>query len=154
MALDRRRCQGGWGRSERCWHVRDQFCGLSAEIAVYAENEAEARARAAGQLRLRGLKVAERYQPTASSRRSRRRGGWSSATSETFQNTLICSRNDARPQSGSDMRIERIWQTVWICMCMCGSCRRFELITGYDGDSPLSRSAGVALVGSVSANSW
>src|SRR5512132_4064716 len=35
-----------------------QFCGLSAEITVYAENEAEARAKAVDQLRLRGLKVA------------------------------------------------------------------------------------------------
>ena len=33
--LDRRQC---------CWHVSYQFCGLSAEITVYAENEAEARA--------------------------------------------------------------------------------------------------------------
>jgi hypothetical protein len=31
---------------------------LSAEIAVYAENEAEARAKGVDQLRLRGLKVA------------------------------------------------------------------------------------------------
>ena len=29
--LDRRQC---------CWHVSYQFCGLSAEITVYAENEA------------------------------------------------------------------------------------------------------------------
>ena len=41
-----------------CWHVNYQFCGLSAEITVYAENEAEARAKAVDQLRLRGLKVA------------------------------------------------------------------------------------------------
>jgi hypothetical protein len=34
------------------------LCGLSAGIAVYAENEAEARAKAVDQLRLRGLKVA------------------------------------------------------------------------------------------------
>ena len=47
--LDRRQC---------CWHVSYQFCGLSAEITVYAENEAEARAKAVDQLRLRGLKVA------------------------------------------------------------------------------------------------
>ena len=33
--LDRRQC---------CWHVSYQFWGLSAEITVYAENEAEARA--------------------------------------------------------------------------------------------------------------
>ena len=46
--LDRRKC---------CWHVSYQFCDLSAEIAVYAENEAEARAKAVAQLRLRGLKV-------------------------------------------------------------------------------------------------
>jgi hypothetical protein len=47
--LDRRQC---------CWHVSYRFCGLSAEITVYAENEAEARAKAVGQLRQRGLKVA------------------------------------------------------------------------------------------------
>ena len=47
--LDRLRC---------CWHVRFQFCGLSAEIAVTAENEAEARAKAVDQLRRRGLKLA------------------------------------------------------------------------------------------------
>jgi hypothetical protein len=35
-----------------------QFCDLSAEITVYAENEADARAKAVDQLRLRGLKVA------------------------------------------------------------------------------------------------
>jgi hypothetical protein len=44
--LDRRQC---------CWHVSYRFCGLSAEITVYAENEAEARAKAVDQLRLRGL---------------------------------------------------------------------------------------------------
>ncbi len=43
---------------ERCWHVRYQFCGLFAEITVYAVNEDEACARALDQLRLRGLKVA------------------------------------------------------------------------------------------------
>jgi hypothetical protein len=47
--LDRRQC---------CWHVGYQFCDLSAEIIVYAENEADARAKAVDQLRLRGLKVA------------------------------------------------------------------------------------------------
>jgi len=47
--LDRLRCG---------WHVRYEFCGLSVQIAVYAENEAEARAKAVEQLRLRGLKVA------------------------------------------------------------------------------------------------
>ena len=41
-----------------CWHVSYQFCGLSAENTVYVENEAEARAKAVDQLRLRGLKVA------------------------------------------------------------------------------------------------
>jgi len=41
-----------------CWHVRYQFCGLSPEITVYAENEAAARAKAVDQLRKRGLKVA------------------------------------------------------------------------------------------------
>jgi hypothetical protein len=46
--LDRRQC---------CWHVSYRFCGLSAEITVYAENEAETRAKAVDQLRLRGLKV-------------------------------------------------------------------------------------------------
>ena len=48
--LDRLRC---------CWHVGHQFCGLLAEITVYAENEAEARRKVVDQLRLRGLKVAE-----------------------------------------------------------------------------------------------
>jgi hypothetical protein len=48
-ALDRLRCG---------WHVRYEFCGLSAEIAVTAENEAEARAKAVDQLRRRGLKLA------------------------------------------------------------------------------------------------
>jgi hypothetical protein len=47
--LDRRQC---------CWYVRYRFCDLSAEIALYAENEADARARAVDQLRRRGLKVA------------------------------------------------------------------------------------------------
>jgi hypothetical protein len=47
--LDRLRCG---------WHVRYEFCGLSAEIAVTAENEAEARAKAVDQLRRRGLKLA------------------------------------------------------------------------------------------------
>jgi hypothetical protein len=42
----------------RARHVRYQFCGLSAEITVQAENEAEARAKAADQLRRRGLKFA------------------------------------------------------------------------------------------------
>jgi hypothetical protein len=46
--LDRRQC---------CWHVSHQFCDLSAEITVYAENEADARAQAVRQLRRRGLKV-------------------------------------------------------------------------------------------------
>ena len=45
-------------RLQRCWHVSYQFCELSAEVTVYAENEAEARAKAMDQLRLRGLKVA------------------------------------------------------------------------------------------------
>jgi hypothetical protein len=44
--------------ADHCWHVRYQFCDLSAEITVYAENEADARAKAVDQLRLRGLKVA------------------------------------------------------------------------------------------------
>ena len=48
----------GLGRLQCCWHVRYQFCGLSAQITVYAENEAAARAKAIDQLRLRGLKVA------------------------------------------------------------------------------------------------
>ena len=43
--------------ADHCWHVCYQFCDLSAEITVYAENEAEARAKAVDQLRLRGLKV-------------------------------------------------------------------------------------------------
>jgi hypothetical protein len=32
----------GLDRLQCCWHVRYQFCGLSAEITVYAENEADA----------------------------------------------------------------------------------------------------------------
>ena len=47
--LDRLRC---------CWHVGYQFCGLSAEIIVYAESEAHAQAKAVDQLRRRGLKLA------------------------------------------------------------------------------------------------
>src|SRR5207237_1328858 len=42
----------GLGRRQWCWLVSYQFCGLSAEIAVYAENEAEARAKAVDQLHL------------------------------------------------------------------------------------------------------
>ena len=41
-----------------CWHVLYQFCGLSAEIIVRAQNETEARVKAVDQLRARGLKVA------------------------------------------------------------------------------------------------
>jgi hypothetical protein len=44
--------------ADHCWHVRYQFCDLSAEITVHAENEAEARAKAVDQLRRRGLKLA------------------------------------------------------------------------------------------------
>jgi hypothetical protein len=47
--IDRLRC---------CWHVTYRFCDLPAEITVYAENEAAARAKAIDQLRRRGLKVA------------------------------------------------------------------------------------------------
>jgi len=47
--IDRRQC---------AWHVRYQFCGLSAEITVHAESEVEARAKAADRLRRRGLKLA------------------------------------------------------------------------------------------------
>jgi hypothetical protein len=43
--------------ADHCWPVCYQFCGLSAEITVYAENEAEARVKAVDQLRLRGLRV-------------------------------------------------------------------------------------------------
>ena len=42
----------------RCWHVGYNFCDLCAEIIVYAENEADARAKAVEQLRHRGLKLA------------------------------------------------------------------------------------------------
>jgi hypothetical protein len=45
------------GRVQRSWRVTYQFCGLLAEIAITAENEAEARAKAIHQLRQRGLKV-------------------------------------------------------------------------------------------------
>lgn len=54
MRLDRRQC---------CWHVSYRFCGLSTEIIVHAENEAEARAKAVDQLRLRGLKWPEPLVP-------------------------------------------------------------------------------------------
>jgi hypothetical protein len=47
--LDRLQCS---------WHVSYQFCGLSAQITVYAESEAAARTKAVDQLRLRGLKLA------------------------------------------------------------------------------------------------
>jgi hypothetical protein len=47
----------GLDRLQCCCHVVYQFCGLSAEITVYAENEVDARAKAVDQLRLRGLKV-------------------------------------------------------------------------------------------------
>jgi hypothetical protein len=53
-----KRSSKGLDHLQCCWHVRYEFCGLSAQIAVYAENEAEARAKAVEQLRLRGLKVA------------------------------------------------------------------------------------------------
>jgi hypothetical protein len=39
----------------RCWHVAYRFCGLTAEIIVYAQDDAEARAKAVQQLRVRGL---------------------------------------------------------------------------------------------------
>jgi hypothetical protein len=42
----------------RCWHVGYNFCDLFAEIIVYADNEADARAKAVDQLRRRGLKLA------------------------------------------------------------------------------------------------
>jgi hypothetical protein len=48
----------GPDRLQCCWHVAYRFCGLSAEITVYARDEAEARAKAVHQLRMRGLKVA------------------------------------------------------------------------------------------------
>jgi hypothetical protein len=47
--LDRARC---------CWHVGYEFCGLNAEIAVYANDEAGARSRAVEELRNRGLRIA------------------------------------------------------------------------------------------------
>lgn len=48
----------GVDRARCCWHVGYEFCGLNAEIAVYATDEAEARSRAVEQLRHRGLKIA------------------------------------------------------------------------------------------------
>ncbi len=48
----------GVDRARCCWHVGYEFCGLNAEIAVYATDEAEARSRAVEQLRNRGLKIA------------------------------------------------------------------------------------------------
>ena len=44
-------------RQQCCWHVRYQFCDLSAEITVYANNEVDARTEATDQLRRRGLKL-------------------------------------------------------------------------------------------------
>jgi hypothetical protein len=46
------------GTLQCCWQVRYRFCGLLAVITVYAHNEADARANAVEQLRLRGLKIA------------------------------------------------------------------------------------------------
>ena len=43
----------------RSWHVEYKFCGLTAEVTVYAKDEAEARAKAVDQLRARGLRVPE-----------------------------------------------------------------------------------------------
>jgi hypothetical protein len=40
-----------------CWHVAYRLCGLSAEITVYGKDEAEARAQAVHQLRMRGLRA-------------------------------------------------------------------------------------------------
>jgi hypothetical protein len=42
----------------QCWHVCYQFCGISAEITVYAKDALEARGKAVDELRMRGLKVA------------------------------------------------------------------------------------------------
>ncbi len=42
----------------QCWHVGYQFCGISAEITVYAADALEARGKAVDELRMRGLKVA------------------------------------------------------------------------------------------------
>jgi hypothetical protein len=36
----------------RCWHVAYRFCGLTAEIIVYAQDDAEARAKAVHQQRI------------------------------------------------------------------------------------------------------
>jgi hypothetical protein len=47
--LDRLQCS---------WRVGYQFCGLWAEVTVYAKDQTDARAKAVDQLRLRGLKVA------------------------------------------------------------------------------------------------
>jgi hypothetical protein len=43
-----RHCAGGRVRipsALRCWHVHYRFCGVSAEITVYANDEKEARAK-------------------------------------------------------------------------------------------------------------
>ena len=37
----------------RCWHIAYRFCGITAQMRVYAKDEAEARAKAVHQLRLR-----------------------------------------------------------------------------------------------------
>jgi hypothetical protein len=40
-----------------CWHVGYEFCGVTAELTVYARDQVEAHANAVDQLRMRGLKV-------------------------------------------------------------------------------------------------
>jgi len=55
---DAKREPRSYSTDPQCWHVGYQFCGLPAEVIVYAENEVDARAQAADQLRRRGLKLA------------------------------------------------------------------------------------------------
>lgn len=54
-----KRSKAALDRSQWCWHVSYQFCGLSADIIVHAQNEADAHSKAVDQLRARGLKVVD-----------------------------------------------------------------------------------------------
>jgi hypothetical protein len=56
---------GVWPQKQRaasnelsCWRIDYRFCGVTAQIRLYAQNEPEARAKAVNELRVRGLKVA------------------------------------------------------------------------------------------------
>jgi hypothetical protein len=64
----------GPDRLQCSWHVGYQFCGLSAQITVHAESEADARANAIDQLRMRGLRIAGAATPFPTAMVSRRPG--------------------------------------------------------------------------------